>query len=194
MVTAIERKIGVGALVKHDRIASNNELKDIPLVGAVERNRASCVVMALKLGESGRKALLEQIKIISEERRFWASKVGIIKRAKAKTRSLIFFTEPMTSVPAPAGIENSRNVFANTASSSLDAMVELCMTFLQRPAEDDTWGTRDPDTQEYYDCLLSLIKAADPLSCLPHTLAKLEEIKQRAFWFNSKSPELASVP
>lgn len=174
---AIRDKIGQKSLKNHDRLASNNELKDIDMSALIQKNAALCTVAALKLSEDSRSKLLGQMKIINDELPHWKEKTS--------------YTIPFFASPIPAGVVRTQEILNNVCSTTIEALAETYLTLMSRPKS--SW-LRAKITQEYYTCVLSLIDSGNPEALLPDVLKNLESIKQRCFTFNPKTPDVALMP
>jgi|GEM_PF-5035950 len=178
---AIGKKIGRNALRDHDRLASNNELKDIPFPGQIESNRARCTIAALKLNEEQRRALLSEIKIIAHEDKYWATKVSTSNVVLG-----LFFT-PREYV-GPAAVKSFKAIFANTESSSTEALADVYMALLARKVDPN----RAAETTDFYNCLSPLITSPDPAKLMETSLTGLCEVKNRIFAATQQTRRSAS--
>lgn len=185
VVEAIKRKAGDDVLVRHDRLASNNEVKDIfsrekGVIGSlklffsdaydqIKPGQASCTLAALKLDADSRLGLLGQLKIINSETRFWQSR---------RSYTLPFFG----SDRGPDGVDSFKTIGNRAGTSPINVLAAIYMGVLSRPQK---YWPRDDDTQDYYAQLKSLIQADDPQLLLPQVMIHLEILKKMAFEFNS---------
>lgn len=183
---AIYEKMGRDYLDIEDRIASNNELKDMGnLPAKMRHNFVYCANAALKLSEEARESLLTEMRAINEELPYWAGQT-------------YYQTLNFWGYSAPTGVGAMKDTKGLLPSqdrppSSTELLAEWFHTILSRSKIQNAWRT--DKTQRYYDCVTSLIESADPNALLAETLVKLGKIKAEAFESNKSpktSPEHAS--
>lgn len=169
---AICDRLGKKALTVDDIIATNNEVGKIGDAKArIAPNFAACAVAAQKLSKPNQKKLIEQIKIIVEEKEQW----------EKRTYSFPFYPAPPTGVDQ---IKQLLNVPGQYSSAHMTkTLAEIYEIVHQRP---ETSSTRDKVTQMLYDSILALFKHAEPEQICAQQIEHLITIKNEFFRENQQ--------
>lgn len=174
IATYLKKRRGEESLGYDDRLASNNEVNKI---GKIKDNlRLSFgpgLMTALKLSPDKLTAILDELKILGEERSFF--------------RKLTFIPISMSLHSSPTGIANIQEILnkpVKTRAGNVYKLAEIFYTLNNRP-KDSPW--RSPKTQQMYNIILDLYQAKDPNSQAEAVLESLGKIKHAAFKANTCS-------
>lgn len=167
IAAAICDRLGKKALSVDDIIATNNEVGKIGDASArIVLNFAACVIAAQKLPEKSQEKIIEQIKIIVEEKEHW----------EKKTYSIPFYPA------SPTGIDQIKQLFnvpcTYSSATTTKTLAEIYHILYQRP---ETSSTRDDATQTLYNSILSLLKHEEPEKIYDQQLEHLITIKTEVF-------------
>lgn len=172
IATAICDKLGKKALTIDDTLATNNEVARIGNVGdRIEPGFATRVMAAQKLSEESRQKVLDELKIIVEEKTYWHQ----------VTHYTISF-----STLAPTGIYQVKELLrghGEASSSTTKRLAEIYFALSKRP---QTSIKRDPITQAVYDTVQQLYEAEAPEEIVGTVLTWLTEFKKTAFKSNTQ--------
>lgn len=158
-------------LTRDDCLASNNEVKRVVLGSKQHSDKAAIdIEAAKKLSESDRVALLNKLKAIMGQRRFW--------HERTTTLGLGWW-----SLSAPTGINQITLILdrfdpSQHVSASETILAEIYAVVRERPM---TNTKRDETTQKVYALLRELCVSKSPQSIIDLSLAKLDSIKEESF-------------
>ena len=164
---AICKRRGLQALVMDDIMATNNEVDRIGNAKhLVKPNYASCLIGVLKLSEDNQQKLWGVLKDVFEDGSYWDEKKS-------------WSPKIWTSSPQAIGQIKGELDVGNDVVSSI---ANIYHAISQRP-EDSYW--RATETQELYQCIRTLYKAADPESLIDGALKQLGAIRQNVVASNT---------